>query len=182
MRVEVFETRHWPLEMYGVQTIVAQIRHMEGEMQADLKAIPSVAATPPKLNRSWLGAGLLIAVLVLLVLSVAACAVGEKTSTLSLEVSVEEAQHMYQEGAFFLDVRTQEEWDEFHIPNTTLIPLNELESRLSELPNDEEIVVVCRSGNRSQSGRDILLNNGFEQATSMAGGVTEWRSKGYPTE
>jgi rhodanese-related sulfurtransferase len=151
-------------------------------MQADLKAISGVAVTPHKRNRGWLGAGLLIAVLVLLVLSVAACAEAEKTATLSPEISVEEAQQMYQGGVFFLDVRTQEEWDEFHIPNTTLIPLNELESRLSELPNDEEIVVVCRSGNRSQSGRDILLSNGFEQATSMAGGVTEWRSKGYLTE
>jgi rhodanese-related sulfurtransferase len=155
---------------------------MEGEMQADLKAISGVVVTPHKRNRGWLGAGVLIAVLVLLVLSVAACAEAEKTGTLSPEISVEEAQQMYQDGAFFLDVRTQEEWDEFHIPNTTLIPLNELESRLSELPDDEEIVVVCRSGNRSQSGRDILLNSGFEQATSMAGGVTEWRSKGYPTE
>jgi rhodanese-related sulfurtransferase len=155
---------------------------MEGEMQADPKAISSIAVTPPKRNRSWLGAGLLVAVLVLLVLSVAACAKAEKSGTLAPEISVEEAQQMYQDGAFFLDVRTQEEWDEFHIPNTTLIPLNELEGRLSELPNEEEIVVVCRSGNRSQSGRDILLNNGFEQATSMAGGVTEWRSKGYPTE
>jgi rhodanese-related sulfurtransferase len=151
-------------------------------MQAGLKAISGVAVMPRKRNRGWFGLGLLMAVLAFLVLSVAACAEAEKTETLAREISVEEAQQMYQEDAFFLDVRTQEEWDEFHIPNTTLIPLNELESRLAELPDNEEIVVVCRSGNRSQSGRDILLNNGFEQATSMAGGVTEWRSKGYPIE
>ena len=61
-------------------------------------------------------------------------------------------------------------------------PLNELESRLDELPQNEEIVVVCRSGNRSQVGRDTLRNNGFEQTTSMSDGLKAWRAAGYPTE
>jgi rhodanese-related sulfurtransferase len=81
-----------------------------------------------------------------------------------------------------LDVRTQEEWNEFHAPNTTLIPLDQLASRLNEVPTDREIVVVCRSGNRSQQGRDILLNAGFEQVTSMTGGLNEWQASGYPVE
>lgn len=81
-----------------------------------------------------------------------------------------------------LDVRTQEEWDEFHAPNTTLIPLDQLESRLGELPENEPIVVVCRSGNRSQAGRDILLTNGYEPTTSMAGGLNAWRDADYPIE
>jgi len=42
--------------------------------------------------------------------------------------------------------------------------------------------VVCRSGNRSQEGRDILLEAGFEDVTSMAGGVLDWREAGYPVE
>jgi rhodanese-related sulfurtransferase len=41
--------------------------------------------------------------------------------------------------------------------------------------------VVCRSGNRSQAGRDILLKAGFDQVASMAGGLSAWRSLGYPT-
>jgi rhodanese-related sulfurtransferase len=40
-------------------------------------------------------------------------------------------------------------------------------------------VVVCRSGNRSQAGRDILLQAGFN-VTSMSGGLNEWRASGYP--
>jgi rhodanese-related sulfurtransferase len=79
-------------------------------------------------------------------------------------------------------VRTVEEWEEGHIPDSTLIPLDELPTRLSEVPGDREIVVVCRSGNRSQVGRDILLDAGFEQVTSMSGGVNEWKSLGYPIE
>ena len=151
-------------------------------MQVRLGRTSGVAALPHRRSHGWLRPVLLMTVLVLLALSVAACAEAVEIGALPREISVEEAQQMYQDGGFLLDVRTQQEWDEFHIPNTTLIPLNELESRLAELPENKEIVVVCRSGNRSQSGRDILLNNGFERATSMAGGVTEWRSKGYPIE
>jgi rhodanese-related sulfurtransferase len=98
------------------------------------------------------------------------------------EISVDEAYQEYQAGTFFLDVREPEEWNEYHIPNTTLIPLGELSARVNELPQDQPIVVVCRSGNRSQEGRDILLDAGFEDVVSMEGGVSTWRSLGYPTE
>jgi len=103
-------------------------------------------------------------------------------SNLPLEVSVDEAYERYQAGDFLLDVRTQEEWDDYHIPGTTLIPLDELESRASEVPDDQNVVVVCRSGNRSQVGRDTLLEAGFTQVTSMDGGVGTWRDSGYPIE
>ncbi|GAB4581752.1 MAG: rhodanese-like domain-containing protein [Anaerolineales bacterium] len=102
------------------------------------------------------------------------------TSALPLEITVSEAYQKYEDGVFLLDVRTPEEWNEFHAPNTTLIPLDQLATRVDELPKDQEIVVICRSGNRSQQGRDILLQAGFEQVTSMAGGLNEWRSTGYP--
>jgi hydroxyacylglutathione hydrolase len=77
-------------------------------------------------------------------------------------------------------VRTPEEWNEFHAPNSTLIPLDELSNRLGELPKDQLIVVVCRSGNRSATGRDILLEAGFPEVTSMSGGLTEWVDNNYP--
>jgi len=63
----------------------------------------------------------------------------------------------------------------------TLIPLDQLQARLNELPKDKEVLVVCRSGNRSQEGRDILLAAGFN-ATSMAGGMKDWYAKGFPVE
>jgi len=103
-------------------------------------------------------------------------------STLPSEINVEEAYQLVEEGAFLLDVRTQEEWDDFHAPQATLIPLDELESRVNEVPSDQDIVVICNSGNRSQVGRDILLNAGLPSATSVDGGMQAWRSAGYPTE
>lgn len=104
----------------------------------------------------------------------------DSSNDLPPTISVEEAFKKYEAGTLLLDVRTPEEWEEYHAPNTTLIPLDELESRVSELPQGEEIVVVCRSGNRSQQGRDILKNSGFTQVTSMDGGLKQWRDAGYP--
>ena len=85
-------------------------------------------------------------------------------------------------GAFILDVRTTEEWNEYHVPGSTLIPIDELPKRVAEVPKDKEVVVVCRSGNRSATGRDVLLKAGYPQVTSLAGGLSTWRSAGQPVE
>jgi rhodanese-related sulfurtransferase len=98
------------------------------------------------------------------------------------EISISQAYGKYQKGVFFLDVRTQAEWDSYHIPNTTLIPLDQLAARVNEVPQDREVVVVCRSGNRSKTGRDLLSQAGYDQVTSMSGGVNAWRAAGYPVE
>ena len=123
---------------------------------------------------------LLIPIL-LLVLLLTACGSASNEDSLPSTVSVDEAYQMYQDGVFFLDVRTPEEWNEFHAPNSTLIPLDQLQNRLDEVPTDQPIVVVCRSGNRSQQGRDILLEAGINQVTSMSGGLNEWVASGYPS-
>ncbi|HSM26008.1 MAG TPA: rhodanese-like domain-containing protein [Anaerolineaceae bacterium] len=94
-------------------------------------------------------------------------------------VNVDEAYELRQSGIFVLDVREQHEWDTVHIPGATLIPLGELDNRINELPKDEEILVVCRSGNRSATARDILLNTGFEDVTSLAGGMIDWVGRSY---
>jgi rhodanese-related sulfurtransferase len=100
---------------------------------------------------------------------------------LSQEITITDAYELYQTGVLFVDVRENDEWYEVHIPNTSHIPLGELARRQKELPKDQQIVVVCRSGNRSQTGREILTNAGFQNVTSMAGGVKSWQAAGYPT-
>ncbi len=101
-------------------------------------------------------------------------------TTLTAEISVAQAAAKRDQGAFILDVRQPEEWNEGHIPDATLIPLGELPNRLNEVPKDREVVVVCRSGNRSQQGRDILRGAGYTLITSMAGGMNDWQSQGLP--
>jgi rhodanese-related sulfurtransferase len=101
-------------------------------------------------------------------------------AALPAEVDVAKAKELQAAGAFVLDVREPSEWVEGHIDGATLIPLGELPNRVAEVPADKQIVVVCRSGNRSQAGRDVLLGAGLPSVTSMAGGVKDWGAAGYP--
>ena len=149
------------------------------------------ASPPPANNRLWLWIGLGALVVVLLgalafipglqAQPTAGQAGPVAAAGLPDEISVQEASALRDEGAFILDVRTPEEWADHHIPGSTLIPLDELESRLNEVPQGQDVVVVCRSGNRSAAGRDILRQGGIENVTSMAGGLNQWKSAGYST-
>jgi rhodanese-related sulfurtransferase len=97
---------------------------------------------------------------------------------LPAEADVATAASLRAAGAFVLDVREPAEWAAGHIAGATLVPLGELSKRLAEVPKDRRVVVVCRSGNRSAQGRDILLGAGYPSATSMAGGMGAWASAG----
>jgi rhodanese-related sulfurtransferase len=97
-------------------------------------------------------------------------------------LSVDEANQYRNAGAFMLDVRTPAEWLEVHIPEATLIPLDELGVRMNELPADEIIVIYCRSGNRSGQALDILLKAGYSDVFSMEGGIQDWIKAGYDVE
>ena len=62
------------------------------------------------------------------------------------EVEPLEAMNRIDAGAFLLDVREADEWEMGHAPEAVWIPLGELASRVSEIPADSEILVICRSG------------------------------------
>lgn len=83
------------------------------------------------------------------------------------------------EQILLLDVRTSEEYAGTmgHIEGSILIPLYELEDRLAELDEyqNREIIVVCRSGNRSGIATQILVENGYK-ALNMAGGMIAWNN------
>ncbi len=126
----------------------------------------------------WIGLGvMLIVALGILLLKPKAT-----PATPSLEISPAQAFEKFQQGAFFLDVRSQEEWDQLHIAGSTLIPLDELQNRLDELPSDQDIVVVCLSGHRSQSGTVILQEAGFTRLSCLSGGLQAWMDANYPVE
>ena len=96
------------------------------------------------------------------------------------DVGVSMAAALRGQGAFVLDVREPDEFAAGHIYGATLIPLGQLAARVSEVPLGRAVVVVCRTGNRSAQGRDILLGAGYSAVTSMAGGITEWLAAGQP--
>jgi rhodanese-related sulfurtransferase len=128
-------------------------------------------------NLSWLWASLgilLVAVLGILVL--------RPKATDSTELTLAQVKAKIQQGAFLLDVRTQQEWDQFHLASSTLIPLDELPDRLNELPKDQDIFVVGLSGQRAQSGVTLLKQAGFSRVSFMSGGLQAWMNAGYPVD
>ena len=94
-------------------------------------------------------------------------------------VSMDEFQNkILDQKTVILDVRTEEEYfgPLGHIEGSILIPINELENRLNELHEYKKntIYVVCRSGNRSGLGKDILNENNFT-AVNVDGGMLNWK-------
>jgi len=83
------------------------------------------------------------------------------------------------DDVYVLDVREQWEYDEGHIPGVTLLPMGEVPSRLDEIPTDREVIVTCRSGNRSGQVTDYLRQNGFDNVHNMQGGIVAWEQAGY---
>ena len=86
------------------------------------------------------------------------------------------------EDVVVLDVREQWEYDEGHIPGVTLIPMGEVANRLAEIPTDKEVIVTCRSGNRSGQVTDFLRQQGFDNVHNMDGGILAWQAAGYDVE
>lgn len=95
------------------------------------------------------------------------------------ETAVAEAAALIEEGAVLLDVREPEEWEGGHVPGAVFIPMGELGARIGELPTDERVVVICRSGHRSALVTAALQRAGFE-ATNLAGGLLAWAADGRP--
>jgi glyoxylase-like metal-dependent hydrolase (beta-lactamase superfamily II) len=72
-----------------------------------------------------------------------------------------------------LDVRTREEFESWHVPGAVNVPLDELESRLAELPADRDILTICAMGSRATRAAEILEARGFRVAV-IEGGMAAW--------
>jgi rhodanese-related sulfurtransferase len=102
----------------------------------------------------------------------------------SSEVTPEEIQRRQASGErlFFLDVREPAEYAEAHIAGSTLIPLGQLAHRIGKLPQDQPIVAVCRSGNRSGVALSLLRRAGFTNVLNLRGGMLAWTRSGLPAK
>ena len=75
-----------------------------------------------------------------------------------------------------VDVRQPDEYIQGHIPGSKLMPLDDLESHLSELPEDKDLFFYCRSGARSQAAAIISLDSGIalQKVHNLIGGMMDW--------
>lgn len=76
-----------------------------------------------------------------------------------------------------LDVRETAEYAFHHIPDAISIPLGELENRLNELNKEDDIFVVCRTGNRSDLAAQTLAERGFKKVMNVVPGMSQWTGK-----
>ena len=73
-----------------------------------------------------------------------------------------------------IDVREPHELEISRLPNATNIPLGQLASRLSELDSAEDMVLFCKSGNRSTRALELLTSAGFKKVKNLKGGINAW--------
>lgn len=82
-------------------------------------------------------------------------------------------------GVFLVDVREDDEWTAGHAPDAVHVKLGELGARTQELPRDQEVYLICRSGARSAYAAQLLTSGGW-QAVNVADGMTGWAVAGRP--
>lgn len=79
-----------------------------------------------------------------------------------------------------LDNRLKSEWDEGHIAGTIHVPAPDVRRRAAEWLQQEPLVTICNTGNRSIMAASLLKQRGFKKVFNVIGGTTAWKAAGYP--
>lgn len=96
------------------------------------------------------------------------------------QLSVQEAERPVRAGELtVLDVRSDMEWHDGHLPGARHIPLGYLRDRLGELSRQQPVVTHCLSGERAAIAASILRAEGFENVSNLAGGFQAWKEAGF---
>ena len=117
--------------------------------------------------------------ILLMVLLLTACGQDKENDqgAVYVNITAEQAKQIVdsEEGYIILDVRTQEEYDQGHIPGAILIPNTEIEARAEKILTDKDqlILVYCRSGRRSKLAAEALVELGYTNIKEF-GGIIDW--------
>ncbi len=82
--------------------------------------------------------------------------------------------------ALVVDVREADEFASVRIEGAFHVPSSQFAQRVTEIPRDRPVVVICASGGRSAAVTDHLLNNGWTDVGNVAGGIVAWERFGLP--
>jgi hydroxyacylglutathione hydrolase len=80
-----------------------------------------------------------------------------------------------------LDVRQPQEWSDGHIEHARHITGAELPQRINEVPRNVPVAVICGSGYRSSVSSSLLAAHGYKDVVNVLGGMSAWKSAGFPT-
>jgi rhodanese-related sulfurtransferase len=97
------------------------------------------------------------------------------------QISPSQALEAQRAGALLVDVREPDEWEAGHAPGALHLPLADLAERRQELEGASRVVMVCRSGARSELAASLLASAGIE-AENLTGGMQAWERSGQPLE
>ncbi|MCY0880528.1 MAG: rhodanese-like domain-containing protein [Firmicutes bacterium] len=87
-----------------------------------------------------------------------------------------------QEHVPLIDVRTAKEFRDGHIQGARSLPLGQEEHALQLYAPDQPVILICKTGHRSQAAARTLIDHGFKQVYHLKGGMDQWRQQGYPTK
>jgi rhodanese-related sulfurtransferase len=87
------------------------------------------------------------------------------------------------QGALLIDVRERREWDEARIAGAQLKPMSEVNEWYRLLPSDRQVILYCRSGQRSVQIIEALISQvGTTNLLNLTGGIIAWSHAGLPLE
>lgn len=97
-------------------------------------------------------------------------------------VTPQQAAELQQDGAaaLIVDVRELREFESLRAPGAALLPLSEFVARYPELPQDRQLLMLCRSGARSWRAATFLVQQGFAGVANVEGGMIAWTNAGLP--
>lgn len=85
-------------------------------------------------------------------------------------------------NVFLLDVRTPDEYRQARLRGAVLIPINELEKRVAEIPKNKPVLVYCAVGSRSNLVAGFLTGKGYREVYNMTDGIVGWYRNGFPID
>lgn len=83
---------------------------------------------------------------------------------------------------YLLDVRTPDEFRQARMKGSVLIPINEIERRIAEVPKNRPVLVFCAVGSRSNLVAGFLAGKGYGEVYNMQDGLIGWSRNGFPVE
>jgi rhodanese-related sulfurtransferase len=102
------------------------------------------------------------------------------------QLSIENFQEQFVNNAdadfVLIDVREVDEFTAGHLPGALNLPLSELQFRMDEIADDKAVVLVCRSGSRSEMAAQTLSANGYGQLYNLLEGTLGWVKRGFPVD
>jgi len=120
---------------------------------------------------------LVLAVILVCIVSSLALAGAQDISSREAKTLLEKNRNI-----FLLDVRTPQENSQARLPGSVLIPINELEGRIKEVPRNKTILVYCAVGSRSKPVAEYLSKNGYKDVYNMTDGIVGWYRNGFPLQ